>query len=213
MEARIGVGAERRRVRHASFERWRSSGFTLLELLVVLAIAAVLLGAGVPSFLDDLADRRLDRVQRDLAWDLRRARTESAARNAPLIVCASSTGSVCTDDWSDGWIIFADAATGMAGERDAQDALLTSRPASTTDSVRIAAQRRGRWSSVSETTNGVRFQGRVRGSTAFFVLCDERGIDRARGILISAAGEVGTQPGLDDGVMLDAWGARATCPA
>lgn len=59
-------------------------GFTLIELLVVLVIATVVLGLGVPSFVDYLARKRVEGVFNELQTDLQFARTEAVSRNLPV---------------------------------------------------------------------------------------------------------------------------------
>ncbi len=57
------------------------SGFTLTELLIVIAVAAVLLTIGVPGFRDFILMQRLKGVNAQLVTDLQFARSEAAARN------------------------------------------------------------------------------------------------------------------------------------
>jgi type IV fimbrial biogenesis protein FimT len=56
-------------------------GFTLTELLIVIAVAAVLLTVGVPGFRDFILMQRLKGVNAQLVTDLQFARSEAAARN------------------------------------------------------------------------------------------------------------------------------------
>lgn len=60
----------------------RQRGVTLVELMVVAAIAAVLLTAAVPSFSDFLARKRVESVLSQLNSDLQFARSEAAQRNS-----------------------------------------------------------------------------------------------------------------------------------
>lgn len=57
------------------------TGFTLTELLIVIAVAAVLLTVGVPTFRDFILMQRLKGVNAQLVTDLQFARSEAAARN------------------------------------------------------------------------------------------------------------------------------------
>jgi len=59
-------------------------GFTLIELMVTIAIAAILLAVVVPSFSDLLARRRLEGMANELSADLQYARTEAVSRRLPV---------------------------------------------------------------------------------------------------------------------------------
>lgn len=61
--------------------RRTTPGFTLTELLIVIAVAAVLLTVGVPGFRDFILLQRLKGVNAQLVTDLQYARSEAAARN------------------------------------------------------------------------------------------------------------------------------------
>lgn len=61
--------------------RRSSAGLTLAELMVVIAVAAVLLTLGVPGFRDFILMQRLKGINAQLVTDLQFARSEAAARN------------------------------------------------------------------------------------------------------------------------------------
>jgi type IV fimbrial biogenesis protein FimT len=62
------------------------AGFTLVELLIVLAIAVLVITLGVPNLLDLLARQRLEGQARDLAALAHRARQEALTRGMPAVV-------------------------------------------------------------------------------------------------------------------------------
>ena len=64
------------------FRNRPQSGFTLLELIVVVAVAAVLVSLAAPSFREFFAKRRVEGVASELNTDLQYARSEAVARNA-----------------------------------------------------------------------------------------------------------------------------------
>ncbi|MGA0613000.1 GspH/FimT family pseudopilin [Caldimonas sp. KR1-144] len=59
-------------------------GFTMIELLIVVAIIAIVLALAAPSFRDFMAKKRVEGVQSELATDLQYARSEAVARNAKV---------------------------------------------------------------------------------------------------------------------------------
>ena len=88
-------------------------GFTLIEAMVTLAVAAVLASVAIPSFVS-LAQRfRLNSVSSSLGASLQWARSEAIKANVDVIVCASNAaGSNCTTstNWgANGWLICYDA--------------------------------------------------------------------------------------------------------
>lgn len=87
----------------------RSRGFTLIELMVTLAVAAILLTIGVPSFRDLMIKSRLSGQVQEFYGTLNFARSEAIKRGFSVSICKSSNGTSCTGNWSDGWIIFLDS--------------------------------------------------------------------------------------------------------
>ena len=79
-----------------------NAGFTLIELMVTIAIAAILLGIAIPSFTDTIASNRLTTSANELVTALNLARSESVKRGVRTTLCKSTDGSSCvtTDDWS-----------------------------------------------------------------------------------------------------------------
>ena len=68
-----------------------SSGFTLMELLVVISIAMILMGIAVPSFLSWLPTLRLSSAARQVATDLQLARMKAISQNTSFQVSFAST--------------------------------------------------------------------------------------------------------------------------
>jgi type IV fimbrial biogenesis protein FimT len=92
-----------------------SRGFTLLELMVTIAVGGVLLTLGVPSFVDVVRNNRATTNVNELLTAFSIARSESIRRGANVSVCRSSDGATCSGAWADGWIVFRDdAATDTA---------------------------------------------------------------------------------------------------
>lgn len=99
-----------RRPHRAEASLWER-GFTLLELMVTAAVAAILLTAGVPGFLSFIQNNRATTHTNDLVTALNLGRSEAIRRGAPVLVCSSSDGAACSDsnDWSSGWVVITPA--------------------------------------------------------------------------------------------------------
>lgn len=98
----------------------KQSGLTMIELLVTLAIAAILLSIGVPSFTRMMADWRLKNAVNAFNGGLRVARTEAIARRKVVKLCATNDTAECVDgaDYSKGWIVY-------TGEKNKPNTLIT----------------------------------------------------------------------------------------
>lgn len=68
-----------------------AAGFTLLELLVTLAVAAVLVAIAVPSFKHMIVANKLTTSANDIVGAISSARMEAVRRNVPTQLCSNST--------------------------------------------------------------------------------------------------------------------------
>jgi type IV fimbrial biogenesis protein FimT len=85
------------------------TGFTLIELMIVLVIAGILLGLSAPSFSNVIRNNRLTAQANHLVTSFNVARSEAIKRRGTITVCPSSDQETCTGDgWDDGWIVLED---------------------------------------------------------------------------------------------------------
>jgi type IV fimbrial biogenesis protein FimT len=104
----------------------KQSGTTLLELLVVLAIAAILLAIGIPSFASLASSNHLTSATNSMVASLHLARSEAIKRNSRTVLCPSASGTACavSGGWQQGWLVFHDGNNNAA--LDAGEAVILS---------------------------------------------------------------------------------------
>ncbi|OJY90774.1 MAG: hypothetical protein BGP25_09975 [Lysobacterales bacterium 63-13] len=76
----------------------RSPGFTLLELLIAVAVVGVLVAMALPSFREFNIRTQVTQLTNELVHDLTMARTEAVKRGRDVVVKANSS-------WSNGWSV------------------------------------------------------------------------------------------------------------
>jgi type IV fimbrial biogenesis protein FimT len=87
-------------------------GFTLIELMFAMVLAAILLALAVPAFQDARAKSQVKAAATDISAALATARSESIRRGKRVVVCPSTDGATCADEeWDKGWITFVDDGT------------------------------------------------------------------------------------------------------
>jgi type IV fimbrial biogenesis protein FimT len=168
----------------------RQNGITLLELLVTMAIVAVLLATAVPSFRSYVQNQELRGAAGALASDLYYARNAAVDRGARVTVCPGDARSGCRDlpAWEDGWIVFGDDN----GDRrwQAEEPLLRVSPMLEGISARSSRARR----QLSFFPNGS-----APGSNVTVRLCDDRGPAHGRQVRVSLSGRIRTTSASEDG--------------
>ncbi|MBX2886190.1 MAG: GspH/FimT family pseudopilin [Granulosicoccus sp.] len=86
----------------------RDSGFTLLELLVVMAIVGIVGTIALPSFRTQIQNENASSGTRYFANSIGIARSSAIKLGTPVVMCASASGTTCSGDWEDGWLVFQD---------------------------------------------------------------------------------------------------------
>lgn len=81
-------------------------GFTLIEMMVAIAVAVILAMIAVPSFRDASLSSQLRSVANDFVASANFARSEAIKRGATVTLCVSADGVNCgTGGWEQGWIV------------------------------------------------------------------------------------------------------------
>jgi len=171
-----------------------SSGFTVLELMAVLAIAGVLAAVAIPAMGNFMRNSRITAAANDVVAALHFTRSESIKRRQPVTLCTSANSQAATPACANspfltGWIAFVDL--NQSGAVDAGEDILLQHEAM---NPRITARSSLAEFRVTYLLNGFALDA----NRAQLVLCDERGnvpsageLSSARGILISVTGRAG----------------------
>ncbi|HVY22087.1 MAG TPA: GspH/FimT family pseudopilin [Steroidobacteraceae bacterium] len=94
-----------------SFSAAKSAGFTLLELMFALAVAAVLIGLAAPNMRSFILNNRISSTANELLRSIQTARTEASKRQQSVVICFASnlTSPSCVKTNYTGWFIFEDS--------------------------------------------------------------------------------------------------------
>lgn len=159
-------------------------GMTLIELVVAVAIFAVLASLTVPNLKSFLRSNRLTSATNDLASSLNMARSEAVKRSTSIKLCISNadqsdcnTGST---SWEDGWLAFIDS-----NNDDAIDSGETV--------LRVQAAPGGGTTLRSEqfpSTITFNSDGSAEAIGSFRICDEEANAERARGINITNTGNI-----------------------
>lgn len=99
----------------------RIGGFTLLELMLVITVAAVILGLGIPNMTQFIRNNRMTGAANDMLVAIHTARTEAVKRRAFVTFCFSANPNDATPICSNagrGWVVFVDDANPAATSSD-----------------------------------------------------------------------------------------------
>jgi type IV fimbrial biogenesis protein FimT len=162
----------------------RQTGFSLLEILISVAVTIIVLAIVVPNFTGVVRSNKLTTAVNDFVAALHLTRSE-AVRAGGATICASDNQEDCnSSDWHDGWIVFSDYNSD--GNRDGDEPIIRASqgvPASVT----IDAG----GDTITYGSNGFLFPA---GTTKSVVFCSEGATDLdGRQVNVSTAGRPNTE--------------------
>jgi type IV fimbrial biogenesis protein FimT len=175
-----------------------SDGFTLVELMIAVVVAAILLTTALPSFQETIKDNRMAANVNEFMAALNLARSEAIKRGTFATVCeGTAAGCSNTGNWEGGWIVFSDVdgdgvvEPGTDNCLPTEDCILRMYPALT-----AGYTLRGN----NNVNNRVRYnaKGMSAGFNGTLVMCDDRGIgEDARAIVIARTGRARSMKATD----------------
>lgn len=169
-------------------------GFSLIEMLIALALAAILIGLAAPSLRSLTGQSRISATINDFVYAMQSARSEAIKRASFVEICASraplgAEPGCDAPDFSIGWIVYADEDG--SGDREADEPVLLQNAVAddrfTFDSVNPAAASRLRF---DEDGASVRDAG---GPLSTSIRVEHDGGEQARVVKIAATGRIATQ--------------------
>jgi len=112
----------------------RQSGFSLLEVLVTLAIVAIVAGLAIPGMRGVIGDSELSAASNRLVFGLQTARSEAIKRITPVSLCPSTNPEAdepsCGGSYAQGWIVFVDVDGDGLRNGSADDLIVRGEPLS-----------------------------------------------------------------------------------
>jgi len=148
------------------------AGFTMVELLVTIALAAIVTSMAVPSFRDFSLNNRLTTQNNEFVSSLNLSRSEAIKRNASVTVCSSNDQATCTgSSWQSGWVVRVTSSGELLRAYNALSGSTTLVNAGNITSIQYDA---------SGFLNG--------GASQSFLFCDNRTAESGRQIVISGTG-------------------------
>lgn len=193
-----------------------SAGFTLIELMFTLVLAAIIAVLAVPSFNTTIANNRMVTKVNEMVTSLTLGRSEAIKRASTVTVCKSTNGTSCATSgaWTQGWMVFVDAnGDGVVDAGDIVLQVYQGSPGALTvngDGAagnRITFNSRGFVSTLPAVVSGVTL------ADATLTVCDSRGASEARGLIVNVSGRVARARDTNaDGIEENASGTNLSCP-
>lgn len=160
----------------------RARGITLIELMMTLAVVAILMAAAAPAFGNLIQSGQAQSSRSALVNALNTARIFAVSRTANVVVCPSSDQQYCghTTEWQHGWLIFVDGdRDGVRGDDEDLLNVAQAQPAG----VAIL-------STAGRLRVNYRADGSSPGSNVSLTVCDHRGASQATSLVVNNAGRV-----------------------
>ena len=178
------------------------SGFSLIELMIALAVLSIIISVGLPRMSVFFKGSRMVTNANDLIAGLHIARSEAIKRNNRVSICKSSNASdaspscaIGPEGWDQGWFVFVegnDAGNIFGQYTSADGAVLRINTGAEGANVTIIADSSGIANYVTFSSRGAPKLNNGASQSGVFRICDARGLSNARGVILNASGRVRT---------------------
>jgi len=160
-------------------------GYTLIELMITVAVLATLCTISMPSLASLLSSTRARSTQNTLVTALNLARMAAVSRQSEITLCPSSDQNRCDTGlwWQHGWIVFEDL--NHDGQHQSDEPVLNITQTQTQMAIATTVGR-------EHVT--YRPDGSASGTNVTFTLCDRRGAKSATSVVINNAGRARHAP-------------------
>lgn len=161
----------------------KDDGFTLIELMLAIALVGILLATAVPALDDFTNNSRQTGAINDFVSAMHLARNTAITTNSRVTMCPSAAGANCElAGWDSGWIVFGDANSNA--NLDAGETIVTA--SSRVDGLSIQSGEFPQF--LMYRPNGRAMTVAVTGNSGEFSVCDNRGAEHAKVILVDLSG-------------------------
>lgn len=172
----------------------RQDGFTLIELMIAVALTALLMSMAVPAMDLFVSNARQTGAINDFVSSMHLARSTAITTNTRVTLCPSANGVTCEAiDWDRGWIVFADLDSDQIVDLNET---ITSKSEGinnlSIESVEFA-------NFLLYRPNGRVMNAAINGSAGEFTVCDNRGAGHAKVMIIELSGRPRLSKKLADG--------------
>jgi len=156
-------------------------GFTLIELVVTMAVAAILVTVAIPNMRTFIQNGRLNTQTNDLIGDLNFARSEAIKRRSNVGICRSTDGVTFAGagPLGDGRVVFVDANNN--DDCDAGEPILRFREPLASGNTLAAASP----NPIIFSANG----SPITTAVGAFAVCDDRGVAYGKQINLNSIGQ------------------------
>jgi type IV fimbrial biogenesis protein FimT len=153
-------------------------GFTLIELIVTVAMAAIIMSQAVPAFRNMAANNRITSQLNELVTAINLGRSEAIKRNVRVVLCRSANPTASSpscggtaNTWTTGWLLFASGDSNNTYQAGTDTLIRVG------DAARTGIQIRTNSTSNHNLEINSNGSTNENGGTAVFAVCDDRNGD------------------------------------
>lgn len=193
------------------------TGFTLIELMITVAILAIVLSIGAPSFGEIVKNGRLSAAASCFNGALHAARSEAVKRSTNVTVCPFGDDNTCGTDWSTGALVFTEGRTAPstpdldAAALDTDSQVIRVCELSNSELTVSALGSSDRTVASAAARSFIRYsrKGRANWTLGYFSICDDRSSEHWSASNISLSGDIRTARLSSDGhAVVDAYNRK-----